>query len=245
MRKVWYVWIALLLGCLQTLSAQGLKGFKLPNGLTVYIWEDDSQPDVFGMVGVKAGSVNDPEELTGLAHYLEHMMFKGTQTIGTFDWEKEKPLYDQIIAKYDEMAATSDPVQKEALGLEINKLTIEASQYIVPNDFAQMTDNMGGKKLNAGTTWDYTTYYSTFPPSQLYKWLELNSERFIQPVFRSFQPELETVYEEFNRAQDGQNRLQQDFLLKHIFPGHPYSRSILGLQEHLKNPRLRDRKSVV
>lgn len=238
MRKVWYVWIALLLGCLQTLSAQGLKGFKLPNGLTVYIWEDDSQPDVFGMVGVKAGSVNDPEELTGLAHYLEHMMFKGTQTIGTFDWEKEKPLYDQIIAKYDEMAATSDPVQKEALGLEINKLTIEASQYIVPNDFAQMTDNMGGKKLNAGTTWDYTTYYSTFPPSQLYKWLELNSERFIQPVFRSFQPELETVYEEFNRAQDGQNRLQQDFLLKHIFPGHPYSRSILGLQEHLKNPRL-------
>lgn len=238
MKKAWYTWIILLTGCLQLLSAQGLKGFKLPNGLTVYIWEDDSKPDIFGMVGVKAGSVNDPEDLTGLAHYLEHMMFKGTETIGTLDWEKEKPLYDQIIAKYDEMAATTDPARKEALGLEINKLTMEEARFIVPNDFAKMTDNMGGKQLNAGTSWDYTTYFSSFPPSQLYKWLELNSERFIRPVFRTFQPELETVYEEFNRAQDGQNRLQQDFMLKHIFPGHPYSRSILGLQEHLKNPRL-------
>lgn len=238
MRKAWYTGIIFLMASLQILSAQGLKGFKLANGLTVYIWEDDSKPDIFGMVGVKAGAVNDPEDLTGLAHYLEHLMFKGTETIGTADWEKEKPLYDQIIAKYDEMAATTDPARKEALGLEINKLTIEAARYIVPNDFAKMTDNMGGKQLNAGTSWDYTTYFSSFPPSQLYKWLELNSERFIRPVFRTFQPELETVYEEFNRAQDGQNRQQQDFMLKHIFPGHPYSRSILGLQEHLKNPRL-------
>lgn len=221
-----------------TVSAQGLKGFKLKNGLSVYIWEDSTKNDVFGLVGVKVGAVNDPEDLTGLAHYLEHMMFKGTQSISSLNWEKEKPLYEQIITKYDEMANEPDPVKKEAISLEINKLTVEAAQYTAPNEFAELTENMGGKMLNAMTGYDETMYFSSFPPSQLYKWLDLNSERFINPVFRAFQPELETVYEEFNRSQDMQGSLQQDFMLKHIFPGHPYSRSVLGLQEHLKNPRL-------
>ena len=221
-----------------TVSAQGLKGFKLKNGLSVYIWEDSTKNDVFGLVGVKVGAVNDPEDLTGLAHYLEHMMFKGTQSISSLNWEKEKPLYEQIITKYDEMANEPDPVKKEAISLEINKLTVEAAQYTAPNEFAGLTENMGGKMLNAMTGYDETMYFSSFPPSQLYKWLDLNSERFINPVFRAFQPELETVYEEFNRSQDMQGSLQQDFMLKHIFPGHPYSRSVLGLQEHLKNPRL-------
>lgn len=239
MKKVVGLFCMLILLCVtHTLSAQGLKGFKLKNGLTVYVWEDSTKPDIFGMVGVKVGAVNDPEDLTGLAHYLEHMMFKGTQTIGSMDWEKEKPLYEQIIAKYDEMANETDPAKKEAISLEINKLTIESSQYTALNEFAKLTDNMGGKMLNAMTGYDQTMYFSSFPPSQLYKWLDLNSERFINPVFRAFQPELETVYEEFNRSQDMRGSLQSDFMLKHIFPGHPYSRAVLGLQEHLKNPRL-------
>ena len=93
-------------------SGQGLKAFKLKNGLSVYIWEDNTKSDVFGIVAVRAGSINEPAEYTGLAHYLEHVMFKGTDQIGALDWAKEKPIYDQIIAKYDEMAATSDPAQK-------------------------------------------------------------------------------------------------------------------------------------
>lgn len=238
MRKVFGLLCLLAFIVVLPTAAQGLKGFKLPNGMTVYVWEDDTKPDIFGMVGVKVGAVNDPEELTGLAHYLEHMMFKGTRTISALDWEKERPIYEQIIAKYDEMATEADPVKKEAIGKEINKLTVEAAQYAVPGEFAGLTDNMGGKSLNAMTGYDQTFYFSSFPPSQLYKWLDLNSERFINPVFRSFQTELETVYEEFNRSQDMQNSLQSDFMLKHIFPGHPYSRAVLGLQEHLKNPRL-------
>ena len=239
MKRVYFLVLILIAVCgMSTISAQGLKGFKLKNGLSVYVWEDDTKPDVLGMVGVKVGAVNDPEELTGLAHYLEHMMFKGTQTISSLDWEKEKPLYEQIIAKYDEMAAESDPVKKESIGQEINKLTVEAAQYASPNEFAELTDNMGGQMLNAMTGYDQTFYFSSFPPSQLYKWMELNSERFINPVFRAFQPELETVYEEFNRSQDMQGSLQSDFMLKHIFPDHPYSRSVIGLQTHLKNPKL-------
>lgn len=92
---------------------QGLKAFKLKNGLSVYIWEDDSKSDVFGLVGVRAGSINDPEKYTGLAHYLEHVMFKGTDKIGALNWTEEEPIYKEIIAKYDQMAQEADPGKKK------------------------------------------------------------------------------------------------------------------------------------
>ncbi|MDR2383230.1 MAG: insulinase family protein [Prevotellaceae bacterium] len=219
-------------------NAQGLKAFKLPNGLSVFVWEDAMSPDVFGMVAVNVGSKEDPEEYTGLAHYLEHMMFKGTEKIGTLDWEKEKPVYEQIIAKYDEYAKTADPIQREAISKEINKLTVESAKYHLLNDFSNLTKGIGGENLNAFTSYDYTCYQSSFPPGEIYKWLELNSERFINPVFRSFQPELETVYEEYNMYQDEQNSRINEFILNTAFAGHPYARSIVGLPEHLKNPQL-------
>ena len=221
-----------------TAYAQGLKAFKLPNGLSVFIWEDNSVPDVFGMVTVKVGAKEDPEQYTGLAHYLEHMMFKGTDKIGALDWEKEKPIYEQIIAKYDESASTTDPVKRDEISKEINRLTNEAAKYDLSNDFSNLSQSMGGENLNAGTSYDYTQFFSSFPPGEIYKWLELNSERLLNPVFRSFQPELETVYEEYNRGQDQQNRRQQEFIFNTIFSGHPYSRSVIGLPEHLKNPQL-------
>jgi predicted Zn-dependent peptidase len=219
-------------------NAQGLKAFKLPNGLSVFVWEDATAPDVFGMVAVNVGAKEDPEEYTGLAHYLEHMMFKGTEKIGALDWEKEKPVYEQIIAKYDEHAQTADPVQREAISKEINKLTVEAAKYHLLNDFSNLTQGIGGEELNAFTSPDYTMYQSSCPPGEIYKWLELNSERFINPVFRSFQPELETVYEEYNRSQDQQNSRELEFIMSSVFSGHPYARSVIGLPEHLKNPQI-------
>ena len=231
-----YVFFFALLSA--TVSAQGLKAFKLPNGLSVFIWEDASVPDVFGMVSVKVGSKEDPEQYTGLAHYLEHMMFKGTDKIGALDWGKEKPIYEQIIAKYDENAATADPAKRDEISKEINRLTQEAAKYDLSNDYSNLSQSMGGKNLNAGTSYDYTLFYSSFPPGEIYKWMELNSERLLNPVFRSFQPELETVYEEYNRGQDQQNRRVQDFIFSTVFPGHPYARSVIGLPEHLKNPQL-------
>ena len=217
---------------------QGLKAFKLKNGLSVYIWEDNTKSDVFGAVGVRTGSVNDPAEYTGLAHYLEHVMFKGTDKISTLDWAAEEPIYQKIIAKYDEMADETDPVKKEAIGKEINELTIEAAKVSVSTEFSNLMESMGAKGLNAGTSYDFTYYHNSFPAYQINKWLEISSQRFINPVFRTFQSELETVYEEYNRAQDNQGRVQQQFLLDKAFEGHPYSRSVLGLPEHLKNPRL-------
>ena len=150
-------------------KAQQLSVMTLRNGATVYIWEDKSKPDVFGMIAFKVGSVDDPEQYTGLAHYLEHVMFKGTQTIDALDWEKEKPIYEKIIAKYDERAALSDPAAREAVDKEINDLTREAAQYAAGNEFSLLVDHMGGQGLNASTGYDQTEYHNSFPPSQLEK----------------------------------------------------------------------------
>lgn len=233
-----FVLLMLVFSCIGKVMAQDLKAFKLKNGMSVFVWEDSTKTDVLGQVVVRTGSVNDPEQYTGLAHYLEHVLFKGTQKIGALDWEKEKPLYEQIIAKYDAMAEETDPAKKEAISKEINELTIEAGKVSLSNEFSELIEGMGGTGLNAGTSWDYTVYYNTFPPYQINKWLEISSERFVNPVFRTFQSELETVYEEFNRGNDNPSTRTQEFMLEKAFPGHPYSRSIIGLGEHLKNPRL-------
>lgn len=217
---------------------QGLKAFKLKNGLSIYIWEDNTKSDVFGMVGVRTGAVNDPAEYTGLAHYLEHVMFKGTDKIGALNWAEEEPIYKEIIAKYDQMATETDPVKKEAIGKEINDLTVKAGKISVSNEFSNLMENMGGKFVNAATGMDQTFYHNSFPAYQINRWLEISSQRFLNPVFRTFQTELETVYEEYNRGKDNQGRVQNDFIMSKAFEGHPYSRSVLGLPEHLKNPRL-------
>lgn len=124
---------------------QGLKAFKLKNGLSVYIWEDESKSDVFGLVGVRAGSINDPEEYTGLAHYLEHVMFKGTDKIGALNWTEEEPIYKEIIAKYDQMAEEADPAKKEAISKEINELTVKAGKLGLPNEYSNLMESMGAK----------------------------------------------------------------------------------------------------
>lgn len=238
MKKACLIFVLLVVYALLPARAEGLKTFKLKNGVSVYIWEDNTKPDVFGMISFKVGSVNDPENFTGLAHYLEHVMFKGTQKIGTLDWSKEGPVYEKIIAKYDEMAVEADPEKKKALGLEINELTREAAKYSVGNEFSMLVDHLGGKNLNAGTSLEQTVYYNSFPATQIEKWLDLYSERLVNPVFRTFQTELETVYEEYNMYNDNLGSRLEEFLDAQYFAGHPYARPIIGKPEHLKNPQL-------
>lgn len=228
----------IFLGLFLNSYGQGLKSFRLNNGLQVYVWEDTTQTEIFGMVSVRAGSVDDPEENTGLAHYLEHLMFKGTQTIGAFNWAEERLVYDSIIAKYDERFGAQSVEERNAIDLEINKLTARQSALSNQNEFTTLVQTMGGTGMNAGTHYDYTIYYNSFPKNMLPRWLELYSSRFIQPVFRNFQLELETVYEEYNMYQDDENSRINNFLMSQMFEGHPYSRDIIGLGEHLKNPRI-------
>lgn len=220
----------------EDLNALKVKGYKLDNGLTVWLNEDHSQPKVFGAVVVKAGAKDCPD--TGIAHYFEHMMFKGTDRIGTLDYESEKVLLDAIAGKYDELAETEDPAERARLQKEINELNIRSSEYVIPNEFNRLISRFGGSGLNAATSYDATIYFNTFSPQYMAQWAEINSERLINPVFRLFQSELETVYEEKNMYGDFIGSQVRDTLLARYFGPHPYAYPIIGSTKNLKNPRL-------
>jgi len=210
--------------------------YKLENGLTVWLNEDHSQPKIFGAVIVKAGSKDCPD--TGIAHYFEHMMFKGTDKIGTTNYAAEKEILDVISQKYDELASTTDLKQRAQLLKSINELTVSSSKYVIPNEFNRLITRYGGSGLNAATSYDATIYFNTFSPQYIEQWAELNSERLIDPVFRLFQNELETVYEEKNMHGDMIGGQVMDTLLSRYFKPHPYAFPIIGSTKNLKNPRL-------
>ena len=240
MRK--YLLSVLLLVCSIAISSaftrEGLTEYKLDNGLTVLLWEDHDAPDVTGYVAVRAGSVDEPAEYTGLAHYLEHMLFKGTQRIGALDWEAEKPIYDSIIALYDQYCETTDEKQRAELAKQINECSMREAKISSTEDFFNMLDLIGTEGVNAFTSYDLTAYVGSFPEAEMYRWLTIYSDRLINPVFRTFQAELENVFEEYNMYANNPSSQAQKQLMEDIYKGCPYERDVIGLPEHLKNPRL-------
>ena len=166
------------------------------------------------------------------------MMFKGTDRIGTLDYESEKVLLDSIAMKYDELAMTEDTAARARLQKEINELSIRSSEYVIPNEFNRLINRFGGSGLNAATSYDATIYFNTFSPQYMVQWAEINSERLINPVFRLFQSELETVYEEKNMYGDFIGGQVMDTLMARYFGPHPYAYPIIGSTKNLKNPRL-------
>lgn len=231
----------LLISSIVAVSAQlreGLTEYKLDNGLTVMLWEDHDQPDVTGYVVVRAGAVDEPAEYTGLAHYLEHMLFKGTQKIGALDWEAEKPIYDSIIALYDQYCETTDPEQREKLATQINECSMREAKVSSTEDFFNLLDIIGAEGVNAFTSFDVTAYHNSFPEAEMYRWLTIFSDRLIDPVFRTFQAELENVFEEYNMYANNPSSQASKQLMQDIYKGSPYERDVIGHPEHLKNPRL-------
>ena len=225
------------------IQAEGLdvRELKLSNGLTVWLNEDHSQPKVYGALVVKAGAKDCPN--TGIAHYLEHLLFKGTQKIGTVDYDAEKVWLDSIAMKYNELSQTNAMVNEDkrlAIQRDISRLSQRAADYAIPNEFDRLIAKYGGSALNASTSYDVTEYHNTFAPQFLEQWCELNSERMLNPVFRLFQGELETVYEEKNRAADNITTAAVEKVMEAAFKGHPYQYPIIGSTENLKNPRLSD-----
>lgn len=238
MKKTILLFIAIL-GCTTLFAQMGLKTttYHLDNGLKVVLCENHDQPEVYGAVYVHVGSKNDPLDATGMAHYFEHIMFKGTDRIGTIDWEKEKVYLDSISMMYDRLHETTDPAARKALQMKINELSIASTDYAIPNEVDVILTQMGGKGLNAGTSYDQTMYFNTFPSNQLSKWMDVYVERFRNPVFRLFQTELEAVYEEKNMYGDSPINAFQEYLFKETFGEHPYGRPVIGYTEHLKNPQ--------
>ncbi len=216
-----------------------VETYTLNNGLTVYLNVDKNLPMVHGMVVVKGGSKRDPKDATGIAHYFEHIMFKGTDEIGTVDYDSERLYLDSIAALYDQLAATINEDARLKIQTEINRISIKAAEYAIPNEVDKILSRMGGEAINAGTGYERISYYNSFPANQIEKWLEVYSHRFENPVFRLFQSELETVYEEKNLYADNPMDVLFEQVMKEFFKTSPYGQqTILGSTEHLKNPSL-------
>jgi len=214
--------------------------YTLKNGLKIFLAQNFDAPRIQTFIPVRTGSNNDPSDNTGLAHYLEHMMFKGTSKIGTHNWEKEHVLLEQISDLYEQHKAEQNPELKKEIYQKIDEISQEASQYAIANEYDKAISSLGATGTNAHTWFDETVYKNNIPNNELEKWLKVEKERFSEIVLRLFHTELESVYEEFNRAQDNDSRLVNYELMDALFPTHPNGQqTTLGNPEHLKNPSMK------
>ena len=172
----------------------GLRLYTLDNGLKVYLGKNEEEPKIQTLIAVRAGSTYDPADNTGLAHYLEHMVFKGTDEIGTTDYEKEKVLIQEISDLYEEQKAASDPEEKKRVYKKIDSVSYEASKISIANEYDKMVSSLGAEGTNAFTSTEQTVYVNTIPSNELEKWLTIESERFSKLVLRLFHTELETLF---------------------------------------------------
>lgn len=213
--------------------------YTLPNGLAVVLSENTKEPSIEYRMVVRAGSNTDPRTNTGLAHYLEHLLFKGTDKFGTMDFAKEKPLLDKIEKLYEQYHATTDPAKRKQIYAEIDKTSGEASKYSIANEYDKMMKSIGGQSTNAHTSVEETVYNEDFPSNSVDKFLALQAERFRNPIFRIFHTELEAVYEEKNRGLDEDSWKVYENMNAHLYPVHNYGQqTTIGTIEHLKNPSL-------
>ncbi|MBE9489747.1 MAG: insulinase family protein, partial [Bacteroidetes bacterium] len=211
----------------------------LSNGLKVYLAINENEPRIQTMVAIKTGSKNDPKEVTGLAHYLEHMLFKGTSKMGALDWDKENPLLVQISNQYELYRHEKDETKRKEIYKKIDALSQEAAKYVATNEYDNLSSSLGAKGTNAYTSNERTVYINDIPSNELDRWMAIESERFGELVLRLFHTELEAVYEEFNRGQDSDSRLVYQTVLEKLFKKHTYgTQSTIGLGAHLQNPSM-------
>jgi predicted Zn-dependent peptidase len=215
----------------------GVKIYTLKNGMKLYMSINDAEPRIFTNIPVRAGSKNDPAETTGLAHYLEHMMFKGTHNIGALDWPQEEQLLDKISDLYEQHRHETDPEKRKALYAEIDETSNAAAKLVAANEYDKMVSSLGARGTNAYTWVEQTVYVNDIPSNELERWMQLESERFHEVVLRLFHTELEAVYEEFNINQDRDFRKVSAAINEALYPTHPYgTQTTIGKGEHLKNP---------
>ena len=215
------------------------RSYVLENGLKVFLSRNTIEPRITSLISVRAGGADDPDASTGLAHYFEHMMFKGNGTLASLDWEKEAPLLDRLAKLFDLYRSTTDEDFRKAIYHEIDQVSGEAAKYS-NDEYWTLVRGLGATDTNAWTGYDETVYINNIPSNALDKYLYLESVRFSSIALRRFHTELEAVYEEFNRSQNNDGRRASEALRKELFLTHPYGRDILGLPEHLKSPSMSD-----
>ena len=213
--------------------------YTLDNGMKVYLSVNKEKPRIQTFIAVRTGSRNDPAETTGLAHYFEHLMVKGTTHFGTSDYEKEKPLLDDIRARFEVYRKEKDPATRKQLYHEIDSVSQLAAQYNIPNEYDKLMASTGAQGSNAYTANDVTCYTEDIPSNEVENWLKIQSDRFKNAVIRGFHTELETVYEEYNMSLARDMEKSFTALCKLLCPTHPYgTQTVIGTQDHLKNPSI-------
>ncbi len=209
----------------------------LPNGLTLYFSRNPAEPRIYTQVCVRAGSKHDPDQSTGLAHYLEHMLFKGTDKIGSRDWTAEEPLLREIAETYEAHRTSTDPLERRELYRRIDDLSQRAAAYALPGEYDRVIAQLGARDTNAYTWVDQTVFLNDIPANELARWMRLETERFSRLVLRLFHTELETVFEEFNITQDSDARKAMRAANEALFTPHPYgTHTTIGRGEHLRAP---------
>ncbi len=215
----------------------GVKIYTLANGMKMYMSVNKDEPRIQTNIAVRAGSKHDPAETTGLAHYLEHMMFKGTRKLGALNWEEEQKMLTEISDLYEQHRMETDSAKRKAIYAEIDKTSGEAAKLVAANEYDKLVSALGAKGTNAYTWVEQTVYVNDIPSNELNRWLKLESERFKEVVLRLFHTELEAVYEEFNINQDRDFRKVSAAMNAALYPTHPYgTQTTIGKGEHLKNP---------
>ena len=218
--------------------------YTLENGLKVYLTVYKDAPRIQTFIPVKVGGKNDPAETTGLAHYFEHLMFKGTKHFGTQNYEKEEPLLAQIEELFETYRNTTDAKQRKAIYKQIDSVSQEASKFAIPNEYDKLMSTIGASGTNAFTSEDMTCYVENIPSNQIENWAKIQADRFANAVIRGFHTELETVYEEKNMSLTRDSWKVYEAISAALFPHHPYgTQTVLGTQEHLKNPSIRNIKN--
>ena len=218
--------------------------YTLDNGLKVYLSVNTERPRIQTYIAVRTGSKNDPAETTGLAHYLEHLMFKGTTHFGSNNVAAEAPLLDKIEQCYEEYRRLTDPEARKQKYHEIDSISQVAAQYFIPNEYDKLMAAIGAEGTNAFTSNDVTCYTEDIPSNEIENWAKIQSDRFQNMVIRGFHTELEAVYEEYNiyLTDDGDKLWKA--LGEKLTPTHPYgTQTTIGTQEHLKNPSITNIKN--
>ena len=211
--------------------------FQLDNGMTFIVLERHDAPVVSFVTYANVGGVDEPVGKTGVAHFLEHLAFKGTPEIGSTNYEQEAVLLDQLDELFDQIKAAEqaqDSADVARLKAQFAEVQTEASQYVRQNELGQVIEREGGVGLNAATSADATTYFYSLPSNKLELWMSLESERFLNPVFREFHEEKNVILEE-RRMRLENDPVSQLFeaLKSEAFAVHPYGQPLIGETEDI------------
>ncbi|MDO5446237.1 MAG: insulinase family protein [Prevotellaceae bacterium] len=248
MKRIFFLAVVCIMSCAycfadtyETVDGDPMKAriYTLDNGLKVYLSVNKDEPRIQTYIPVRVGGKNDPSETTGLSHYLEHLMFKGTQKYGTSDFSKEKPYLDKIENLYEVYRKTTDPQKRKDIYHVIDSLSYKSSTFAIANEYDKLMATIGANGTNAYTSEDVTCYTEDIPSNEIENWAKIQSDRFKNMVIRGFHTELEAVYEEYNISLTQDMRKVWEELSKVLFPNHPYGQqTVIGTQDHLKNPSI-------